>query len=130
MSVMMVSTSAERLGQIADIGQVAAGGGIREIRRQFIQLGRRGRIARRLGRFRRALQVRRDLLGHLLVLGWVRSPELLERVQSLSERGKLAVAGLRRNRGSDGRIDNAAGRIGGLAAILQSRAEDLLKIAA
>ena len=81
MSVMVVVTSGERLRQILDIGQDAAGGSIREIRRQFIQFGRRRRIPRRLGRFGRASRVRRDLLGHLLVLGWVRLLELLERVQ-------------------------------------------------
>ncbi len=83
---MMVVMATDRLSQILDVGQLAALRGIREVRRKLAELIRRRRIAVRLGRLGCALQVRGDLLRHLLILGWVGLLELLERAHQLGER--------------------------------------------
>ena len=100
---MMVMATHHRLSQVLDVGELAARRGVREVRRKLVELVRRARIAVRLGGLGGALQVRGNLLCHLLVLGRVRLLKLLERGQQLGERGKLLVIG----RWRDGRRPNA-----------------------
>jgi hypothetical protein len=76
----------ERLGQILDVGELAALRGVGEVRRKLVKLIRRCRVSIRLGSLGGFLQVRGDLLCDLLVLGWVRLLKLLERVHQLNER--------------------------------------------
>jgi len=82
----MVVMATDRLSQILDVGQLAALRGIREVRRKLAELARRRRIAIRLGRLSGALQIRGDLLRHLLILAWVGLLKLLERAHQLGER--------------------------------------------
>jgi len=86
MMVMMMVKATHRLSQILDVGELAALRGVREVRRKLVEVVRRRRIAVRLGSLGSALQVRRDLLCDLLVLGRVRLLKLLERVQQMGER--------------------------------------------
>jgi len=85
MSVMMVM-AAGRLSQILDVGELAALRGVGEVRGKLVELVRRCRIAVRLGSLSGALEVRRDLLCELPVLGWIRLLKLLERAHQLGER--------------------------------------------
>ncbi len=81
MSVMvtaMMVVPRGRLSQILDVGELAAGRGVRKVRRELVELAGRCRVAVRLGRLGGALQVRGDLLCDLLVLGRVRLLKLLE----------------------------------------------------
>jgi len=87
---MTMVMATHRLCQILDVGELAVGRSIGEVRRKLVELIRRCRITVRLGGLRGRLQVRGDLLCDLLVLGWVRLLKLLERVQQLCERRKLA----------------------------------------
>jgi len=68
---MMMVMAADRFRQILDVGELAVLRGIREVRRQLVELVRRSRVAVRLGRLGGALQVRGDLLRDLLILGWI-----------------------------------------------------------
>ena len=77
--MMVMPMDTRRLSQILDIGKLAAGGGVGEIRRQLVELVRGCGIALRLGRLRGALQIRRDLLGDLFILGRIGLLELLKR---------------------------------------------------
>jgi len=93
--MMMAATAgAHGLREILHVGELAAGRGVAEIRCKLIQLARGRGIAARRGGLGGALQVRRDLLRHLGVLGWVRLLKLLQRAHQLGERGNLAVVRL------------------------------------
>ncbi len=83
--MMMVMTAPNRLRQILNVRKLPGLRGIREVRRKLGELIRRCRIPARLGSLGSALQVRRDLLSDLLVLGWVRLLKLLEFAQQLGE---------------------------------------------
>ena len=73
--VMMVSTKG--LSQILNIGELAALRGLREVGRHLVELARRRRIAVSLRCLGSALQIRSDLLGHLLILRRIRLLNLL-----------------------------------------------------
>ena len=113
MMVMMVM-AAGRLSQILDVGELAAGRGVREVRSKLVELARCCRIAVRLRRLRSAFEIRGDLLGNLLILGRVRLLELLERAQQLRERGKLLCVRLRRANAARTVRGDAGGRAGAL----------------
>jgi hypothetical protein len=90
----MAAAPAHGLRQILHVGELAAFRGVAEIRRQLVQLARGRGISARCGRLRGALQVGRNLLRHLRILGRVRLLELLERAHQLGERGYVAVVRL------------------------------------
>lgn len=94
----MMVMATDRLRQILHVGKLAALRGADEIRRNLVELGRLCRNAVGRGSFRGVLRVCSDLLGNLLVLGWIRLSNLRQRAYELSERRKLAVFGLRHNR--------------------------------
>lgn len=71
MSEMMMS-AAHCLRQILDIRKLAARRSAGEVRCKLIELGGGVGIAIGLSRLGCALQIRSDLLRHLLVLRWVR----------------------------------------------------------
>ena len=96
--MVMVMAAPDRLRQILNVGELGALRGVGEVRRKLVELGRLCRKAVCRGGLRRGLQVCGDLLGHLLVLGWIRLLKLLQRAHDLSERRKLAVLWLRRHR--------------------------------
>lgn len=79
--MMMMVMATDCLSQTLDVGELAALRGGGEVRRKLAELARRCGIAVGLGSLSGALQVRGDLLGDLLILGWVRLLKLLERVQ-------------------------------------------------
>src|ERR1022692_344119 len=76
--MMMMMATTDRLSQILHVGELAALRGAGEVRRKLVELGRLCRIAVRRGGFSGVLQVRDDLLGDLLVLGWLGSWPLCE----------------------------------------------------
>lgn len=85
MVTLMMMMPRGRLSQILDVGELAAGGGVREVCCQLVELAGRSRVAVGLGRLSGALQVRGDLLCDLLILGRVRLLQLLQCTQQLSE---------------------------------------------
>ena len=85
MVVMATDPATDRISQILDVRKLAAGGGVGEVRRKLAELGRRCRIAVLLGSLGGGLQVCRNLLRDLLILGGVGLLKLLERRQQLSE---------------------------------------------
>jgi len=91
--MVVVSAAADRLSQILNIRKLAAGGGGCEVLRQLRQLSGLRRVAVGLGRLRSGLQVIGNLLGHLLILSWVRLLKLLQRAQKLREGRQLAAVG-------------------------------------
>ena len=95
--MMVMAATTDGLRQILHVGKLTALRGAGEVRRKLVELGRLRRIAVRRGGLRGGLQVGSDLLGDLLVLGWIRLLELLERAHQLSERRKLGVLRLRRD---------------------------------
>ena len=76
--MVMVVAPADCLRQILDAGDLAALGGVSKVGGELIELVGRGCITVRLGSLGGALQVRGDLLGNLLILGWVRLLKLLQ----------------------------------------------------
>lgn len=91
----MVSVmAAHRLSQILEIRQLAAGGGIRKIRRELVQLGSGSRVSAGLGGLGGALQVGGDFLCDLRIFRGIRLLKLLERAGQLRERRELAAIGL------------------------------------
>src|ERR1035437_4914490 len=96
MAVMMMAT--HRLRQILHVGKLAALGGVRKVAGKLVELGRTCGIAARLGGLSGALQIRGDLLGYLLVLGWVRLLQMLELAHQLRKGRKPAVVRLLRDR--------------------------------
>src|SRR5579864_4839322 len=94
MTTMMVMTAAKRLRQILHVGKLAVLRRARKIAGKLVQLISCCGISIRLRRLRGALQIRSDLLGHLLVLSRVGSLKLLERTHHLDERRQLPVVGL------------------------------------
>ena len=96
--MMMVMAATDGLRQILNVGKLAALGGAGEVRGELVELGGLCRIAVRRGGLGGGLQVCGDLLGDLLVLGWIRLLKLLQSAHELSERRKLAVLRLRRHR--------------------------------
>src|SRR5579883_3131925 len=99
MVMMMVppSAAADGLRKILKVGKLPGARSLREIRRQLVQLIRRRRVALGIRLFRRALQVIRNLLGDLPVLGRTGLLNLLEAADDLRQRRKLAaICGTRR----------------------------------
>ena len=82
---MVPVMTADRLCQILQVGELAAGRGIGKVRRQLSELTRRRRITVRLSGLGGALQICGNLLGHLLILGWIRLLKLLKRACQLGE---------------------------------------------
>ena len=80
MRVMVTATmmvmSRGRLSQVQNVGELAAGRGVRKVRRELIELVGHGRIAVGLGGLGGGLQVGGDLLCNLLVLGRIRLLQL------------------------------------------------------
>lgn len=124
--MMVMTTAANRLRQIRDVGELPARRGVAEIRRELRELGGRRRIAVRCRGLSGALQVRGDLLGDLFVLGRVGFLELLQRAQHLCERRELAAVGLRLRCPADA----ARTGFGREAGALKHRTEYRLKIIA
>jgi len=89
--VMVMVAAANGLGQIPHIGQLAVLRGVREISRKLAELIRLRGIAFGLSRLGGALQVGRDLLGNLRVLGRIRLLKLLKRAHQLSKGREIAV---------------------------------------
>ena len=83
---MVMMMSAIGLGQVLDVGELDGVGSVRKVGGELIELVRCGGIALRLGGFGGAFEIRGDLLGKLLILGWVRLLKLLERAHQLGER--------------------------------------------
>src|SRR5580693_8553066 len=108
--VMVMTTPTDGLGQILDVGQLAALRGGGKVRGKLAELRRLLRIAIRRGGLRGGLQVCGDLLSDLLVLGWIRLLKLLQRAHELCERRKLAVLRLRRHRRRAGAARRLPGR--------------------
>lgn len=100
MMVMVVPTAsaADSLSQILYVGQLAARRGIRKVAGELGKLIRSRSIAVCLGSLGGARQVGGDLLRDLLIFGWIRLLQLLERTQHLAEGRKLAAVGLLRRR--------------------------------
>jgi hypothetical protein len=95
--VMMMAALAAAYGlsNVLNVGELTASRGVAEIGRQLVQLARSRGIPTGRSGLGGVLQVGRDLLRHLCVLGWVRLLKLLERAHQLSEWGKLAIVRLR-----------------------------------
>ena len=89
MCVMMTTTvmvmTRGRLRQILEVGELTAGRGVGEVSRQLIELVGGYRVAVRLRGLSVALEVGRDLLCDLLVLGRIRLLQLLQLADQLSE---------------------------------------------
>jgi hypothetical protein len=94
MMMMVMSTAADGLRQVRDVGELAALRSVGKIGRQLVELRGRRRIAIRGRGLGRSVQVGGDLLRYLLVFGWVRLLQLLQRAHQLGERRKLAVVRL------------------------------------
>jgi len=77
MSMVVIVTPAHCLSQVLHIGHLAALRGLREVGRHLVELARRRRIAVSLRCLGSALQIRSDLLGHLLILRRIRLLNLL-----------------------------------------------------
>jgi hypothetical protein len=89
MMMVMATSGASRLGQILDARELTALGCGCKVRRKLVELVRRCRIPLRLRSLRGALQVSGDLLGNLLVLGWVRLLELFGACSSIAREAKV-----------------------------------------
>ena len=87
----MMVVVAVGLGQIVSVGELAGLGGGGEILRKLVELVGGGGVTLRLGGLRSALQIGSDLLRDLLILGWIRLLQLVERVHQLRERREIAV---------------------------------------
>ena len=124
--VMVVPTaaSADSLSQILYVGQLAARRGVRKIAGELGKLIRCRGIAVRLGSLGSACQVGGDLLSDLLILGWIRLLQLLERTQHLPEGRKLAAIGLLRRRRPADTAQTAGGRVGRQTHFLECAAEN------
>jgi hypothetical protein len=94
---MVVTTSADRLREILQVGKLAALGCVGEVCRKLVQLVRRTGVALRLSGLSGALQVGGNLLRHLSVLDGVRLLKLLQRADQLRKWGELST--VRRRRG-------------------------------
>jgi hypothetical protein len=84
--VMMMTSTADGLRKIGNVGKLATlrrGG---EIRGELSELAGGGRIPISSRCFRGALQIGGDLLGNLLIFGRIRLLQLLQSAQQLSER--------------------------------------------
>jgi|HubBroStandDraft_5_1064220.scaffolds.fasta_scaffold83391_2 hypothetical protein len=89
----MMVVSADRLSQLLKARELAARGCVAKIRRELAELTSSGCIAVTLGRLRSALQVRGDLLYHLLVLARIRLLKLLESADRLGHGRELPLIG-------------------------------------
>lgn len=118
--MVMAICATRRLRQILDVGQLSCLRGVRKVVGQLVEFTGSRRVALRLSRLRRVLQVGSNLPSHLLVFGRIGLLELLQRVQQLSEGRKLAAVAGRAERGSNGAARCIRGRIGGLAGSLDS----------
>jgi len=121
--MMMVMAARRRLIGVVDIRELTRLRGRGEGRRKL----REFRCCRGIAIGLRSLcgsgQVRRDLLGDLLILGRIGLLKLLERLHQLGERRELA--GVRRLNscrrcGGAGRIRRAGGRVGRLKRVAQN----------
>ena len=93
---MVVVMAAESFGQILNTGKLAATGSIGEVRPELVQFVGRIGVSLGLRRLCGVMQVRRDMLGDLLILRRVVLLKLLERAQRLGKGGKPAIVRLRR----------------------------------
>ena len=91
MVMMMVAAASNGLCQILNIRQLAVLRGFREISRKLAELICLRSIAFGLSRLGGALQVGRDLLGNLRVLGRIRLLKLLKRAHQLRKGREIAV---------------------------------------
>jgi hypothetical protein len=98
MMVMMVMATGPtgRLSQVLEVRELTILGGRRKVRRQRGQCVCCVSIPVCLCGLRSGRQVGGDGRRHLLVFGWVRLLQLLQRARNLSERRKLAVVRLGR----------------------------------
>ena len=94
MMTVMMAAAADGRRQILNIGELPGLRGSAEVGRKLVKLVRSGGITLRLGRLNGALQVRGDLLCHLLILSWVGLLKLLKLAQQLRERRKLGAVWL------------------------------------
>ena len=123
--MMMMMATTNRFRQILDAGKLPALRGVRKVGGELIELGRRGRIAVRLGSLGGALQVRSDLLSDLLVFGWIRLLKLLELAQDLREGRKLGCVPAAGGRCIDAAC-SGAGFVGCRACALDGAGENRL----
>ena len=124
--MMVVAMTTDCLSQILDVGELTTVRGVGEVCRELAELVRRCRVAVRLSCFSRALQVRSDLLGDLLILGRVRLLELLKGAEQLGERRKLGAVRLL----PDGRRRRAGSLAGVSIGALEGTGQKRLQIAA
>lgn len=129
----VVVMAADGLGQILNIGKLAALRSGAEVRCQLGQLACRRRVAIRLGGLRGGLQVSRDLLGHLGIFGRILLLQLLQLAQELRQRRQLRAAILRRGhrRGcrvaAGGRSTGRTARIGICHGVIEERLEVIVR---
>jgi hypothetical protein len=123
MMMTMMMVTADCLRHILHVGKLAALRGVRKVGSQLVELSGGCGVAIRLRSLSGVLQVRRDLLRDLLILGRVGLLKLLERAHQLSEGRKAAFIRLQRSRR----------RVTGLravqAGILEGGADDRLQVA-
>jgi hypothetical protein len=84
--VMMMAPAADGLRQIRNVGKLATLRRSGEIRGELGELVGRGRIPVGGRGLRGTLQIAGDLLGDLLILGWIRLLQLLQGAHQLRER--------------------------------------------
>jgi len=118
-------SSADSLREILQVGELTTPGSAGEVCRQLGELTCRAGVALRLGRLSGALQVRGNLLSHLLVFRWVRFLKLLQGVRQLRRGREPAAVGL----GCSSRAGVARGICRDSRA-LQSTGQHLLQIRA
>lgn len=87
-------TAADGLGQILYVRKLAGRRSIREVAGQLIQLRGGPGVTFGSSRLCGVLQVRCDLLSHLLVLSWIRFLQLLQCNQNSRKWRELAIIGL------------------------------------
>lgn len=77
--MVMAMCATRRLRQILDVGQLSCLRGVRKVVGQLVEFTGSRRVALRLSRLRRVLQVGSNLPSHLLVFGRIGLLELLQR---------------------------------------------------
>jgi len=127
MVVAASTCAADSLREILQVGQPTALGSAGEVARQLGELARCAGVALRLGRLSGALQVRGNLLSHLLVFRWVRFLKLLQGTRQLRKWREPAAVGLGRRRSSSTRVACGICRNSGA---LESAGQHLLQIGA
>ena len=84
--VMMMAPAADGLRQVRNVGKLATLRRSGEIRGELGELVGRGRIPVGGRGLRGTLQIAGDLLGDLLIFGWIRLLQLLQGAHQLRER--------------------------------------------